>query len=732
MAMSGQSRGGAGGSNGLRAFAFGAMAAAGLAAGVGDALAAASDWAAEEQVRVRLVSAGQTVSGSEALLGLEFDLQPGWKIYWRSPGDAGFPPSIDWSGSQNLASGEIAWPVPHRFSLFGLETFGYGDRVVLPVDVVPADPGQPLFLTASVDYLICEEICIPYQANLSLGLPTGPETRAPEAFFIESFNRQVPGRGAERGLSLEGAALSGSLEAPVLQVTARSDTPFDAPDLLVEGPPGFTFAKPEVALSEDGRLATLSVATSTHLEQAVLEGKQLTLTVTDGLRGLEQPSIARFATAPAPSAGAESIFADPVALLGLLGLALLGGLILNLMPCVLPVLSIKLLSIAEQGGKERRQIRAGFLASAAGILFSFLVLATAAVALKASGMAVGWGIQFQQPLFLSAMALVMALFAYNLMGLFEVPLPAFLGNLGSGGGANNSLAGNFGTGALATLLATPCSAPFLGTSVGFALSRGAAEIYLIFTALGIGLALPYLLVAAAPRLVSWLPRPGAWMITLRRILGLLLAGTAVWLLSVLAVQIGLAAALVAGGLLLGLGLVLWAGPNLMQRHRLATPAAATLLALAVLALPSGLPQTAVETRETAAEEAWRPLDQAAIAELVNAGQVVFVDVTADWCITCQVNKNLVLNTETVTGLLAAPEVVQMRGDWTLPSDEISAYLAGFQRYGIPFNAVYGPGAPEGLPLPELLSVDAVSEALEAAAGNATAGAAAPKKDGEGS
>ena len=714
-------------SSGLRAFAFAAVAAAGLATAAGDALAAASDWAAEEQVRVRLVSAGQTVAGPEALLGLEFDLQPGWKIYWRSPGDAGFPPSIDWTGSQNLASGEIAWPVPHRFSLFGLETFGYGDRVVLPVDAVPADPGQPLFLTASVDYLICEEICIPYQANLSLDLPAGPETRAPEAFFIESFNRQVPGRGAERGLSLESAALTGSLETPVLQVTARSETPFDTPDLLVEGPPGFTFAKPEVALSEDGRLATLSVATSTHLEQTVLEGKQLTLTVTDGLRGLEQPSIARFTTVPAPSGGSGSIFADPAVLLGLIGLAMLGGLILNLMPCVLPVLSIKLLSIAEQGGKERRQIRAGFLASAAGILFSFLVLATAAVVLKATGMAVGWGIQFQQPLFLSAMALVMALFAYNLMGLFEVPLPAFLGGLGAGSGEpNNSLAGNFGTGALATLLATPCSAPFLGTSVGFALSRGAAEIYLIFTALGIGLALPYLLVAAAPRLVSWLPRPGAWMITLRRVLGLLLAGTAVWLLSVLAVQIGLAAALVAGGLLLGLGLVLWAGPNLMQKHRLATPAAASLLAVAVLALPSGLPQTAVETRGTATEAAWRPLDQSAIAELVNAGQVVFVDVTADWCITCQVNKRLVLGTETVTGLLAAPEVVQMRGDWTLPSDEISAYLAGFQRYGIPFNAVYGPGAPDGLPLPELLSVDAVTEALEAAAGNATAQTAVPK------
>ena len=702
----------------LKLFALVLGVLAGLSADPLGALAAASDWAAEEQVRVRLISAGEAATGDRLALGLEFDLQPGWKIYWRSPGDAGFPPVIDWSGSSNLAAGEIAWPVPHRFSLFGLETFGYGDSVVLPIDAALERPGEALSLAAAVDYLICEEICIPYQARLSLDLPAGPQSRAPEAFLIESFSRQVPGRGAERGLSLDSAVLAGSLEAPLLQVVARSDVPFTAPDLLVEGPPGFAFAKPEVVLSDDGLRAEISVQTSHFQDDVVLEGKRLTLTVTDGLRGLEQENIARFAGMPANLGGAGDILRDPWALAGILGLALLGGLILNLMPCVLPVLSIKLLSIAEQGGREKRAIRAGFLASAAGILFSFLVLASGAVALKATGMAVGWGIQFQQPLFLSAMALVMALFAYNLMGFFEVPLPAFLGNLGSAG-PDKGLAGNFATGALATLLATPCSAPFLGTSVGFALSRGALEIYLIFLFLGIGLALPYLLVAVLPRLVSWLPRPGQWMVTLRRVLGLLLAATAVWLLTVLAVQIGTLAALLAGGLLLALGLVLWAGPNLMQKHRLATPAAASLLALAALALPSGLPQAPTEN-PAAAESAWQPLDEAQIAALVAEGKVVFVDVTADWCITCQVNKKLVLDSEGIANLLAGEGIVRMRGDWTLPSDEISAYLANFGRYGIPFNAVYGPAAPEGVALPELLTTNAVLAAVSQAAGAAIA------------
>jgi suppressor for copper-sensitivity B len=392
------------------------------------------------------------------------------------------------------------------------------------------------------------------------------------------------------------------------------------------------------------------------------------------------------------------------------------------MPCVLPVLSLKLLSVVQQGGRERAAIRASFLASAAGIVFSFLVLASAAVALKSAGLAVGWGIQFQQPLFLSALAVVMALFAYNLMGFFEVPLPGFVGRIaakGTGEGDHHSLWGSFATGALATLLATPCSAPFLGTSVGFALSRGAVEIFLIFTALGLGLALPYLLVAAAPRLVAWLPRPGAWMVWLRRILGLLLAATAVWLLTVIAAQVGVPAAALMAGLLLGLGAVLWLRHRQAPRHGVAASALAVLLALAAFALPLGI--AAPPRGGPVAESlAWQPLDTAAIAARVAEGQVVFVDVTADWCITCQVNKKLVIDTDAVAQRLDAPGVVRMRGDWTLPSDAISRYLESFGRYGIPFNAVYGPGAPEGLALPEILTREAVMVALDKAAGNQAA------------
>ncbi len=669
--------------------------------------AAASGWAEEAQGRLRLISAQQSLAGEAVDLGLEFDLQPGWKIYWRSPGDAGLPPRVDWSGSENLKQAEIAWPVPHRFSLFGLETFGYGDQIVLPVRAEAERPGAPLRLRAKVDYLLCEEICIPYTADLSLDLPPGEGARAPQAFLIESFRGQVPGLGAERGLGITEVTLTGSLQAPRLQVTARSERPFQAPDLLVEGPPGFTFGVPEVRLSDGDKQATLSVAATTVLPDKVLEGKAVTVTVTDGLRGIESEAVARFQTPPVPPAPDLAAFA------GLLGLALLGGLILNLMPCVLPVLSIKLLSVVQQGGREGAAVRLSFLASAAGVIFSFLVLASLAVALKAAGLAVGWGIQFQQPLFLSALALVMTLFAYNLMGFFEVPLPGFVGRLAAKGTGHedHSLLGNFATGALATLLATPCSAPFLGTSVGFALARGALEIYLIFTALGLGLALPYLLVAAVPRLVAWLPRPGHWMVTLRRLLGLLLAATAVWLLSVLAAQVGLLAAVLSGGLLLGLGLVLWKGPNLMAHNRFATSALAAVLALAAFALPAGLPGKPAPQQTATSDLAWQPLDAAAIPGLVAEGRVVFVDVTADWCITCQVNKKLVLNSDSVAALLTDPEVVRMRGDWTLPSDAISSYLAGFGRYGIPFNAVYGPGVPDGLALPELLSQDAVEAAF---------------------
>ncbi len=681
------------------------------------ARAAAGPWLDQEQARLRLI-AGDRIDET-VRVGLQFALQPGWKIYWRAPGDAGYPPTVDWSDSDNLAKAEMLWPVPHRFSLFGLETFGYSDEVVLPVDGRMERPGETVRLRANVDYLICEQICIPRQAMLSLDLPPGVSASSSEGALIDSYRTLVPGDGTAVGLSLQGAMLTGDMEKPVLRVTASSQTPFQTPDVLIEAPPGFSFGKPETELRDGGMIAVLDLPVVGAPAQAVLEGKRLTLTVTDGQRGMEREVVARFADSASGGAGGLA------ALASVLGLAFLGGLILNLMPCVLPVLSLKLLAVAKQSGRARGDIRAGFLASAAGILVSFLVLAGAAIALKSLGLRVGWGIQFQQPLFLAAMALVVTLFAYNLFGFFEISLPRWAAALGVSGSApgkavsaRRQLGNHFLTGAFATLLATPCSAPFLGTALGFALARGPSEIVLIFSTLGLGLALPYLLIAASPRLIGWLPRPGAWMVILKRILGLALAGTAVWLLSVLVAQVGLVATFGVGALLIGLGLVLWHGHAGGER-RFATPALAGILAVAAVALPAALAERAGQgepAQISVATGEWQPFEPDRIAGLVAQGKIVFVDITADWCITCRVNKALVLDKEQVLERLKADNVIAMRGDWTRPSDEISRYLERFGRYGIPFDAVYGPGSPAGVALPELLSVDEVLQMLDRAGG----------------
>ena len=391
--------------------------------------------------------------------------------------------------------------------------------------------------------------------------------------------------------------------------------------------------------------------------------------------------------------------------------AILGGLILNLMPCVLPVLSIKLLSVVSYGGREAAGVRFGFLATAAGIVSSMLVIALALLAVKAAGMSVGWGIQFQQPLFLVFMALVVTLFAYNLFGLFEIRLPQRLSDLSLRAGDHPTAGGHFLTGAFATLLATPCSAPFVGTAVGFALSRDAVEILSVFAALGVGLALPYFAVAAFPKLATALPRPGKWMVVLRQILGLALTVTAVWLLTVVAVQIGAEGAYILAAMLVLVGVVLLI--RRLPQSRLGRHAGKMVLVLsvAVLVLPIvRMPDTVGPA--VAHSGKWRTFDRAELNRLVAAGKTVFVDVTADWCITCQVNKKIVLDAEPVAGWLSSGNVVAMRADWTRPNKDIANYLASFGRYGIPFNAVYGPDAPNGIALPELLTSNTVIEAAQ--------------------
>ena len=686
------------------------------------ASAESSPWSQTEHVQVRLVSAATSVGDAAQLaLGLHFRLERGWKIYWRSPGDAGFPPAADWSDSQNLAAASLAWPAPERFSVLGFETVGYKDEVVLPLAVTLLEPGRPLTLRGSLSFLACDEICIPYDAPLALDLAEGPAAPSNEAHLIARFADAVPSNGADRGLTLAGAAMeSGAGGDPVLRLAVRLTEgigTFGQPDAFVEGPSEVVFGPPRVRLAEGGRLALLSlpVVGAGDLGRP-LTGEPLTVTLVDGRRAAEWP----VRPAAALPAGLETTtVADVAGLAVALGLAVLGGLILNLMPCVLPVLSIKLLSVVGHGGGERRAVRRGFLASAAGIVTAFLLLALILAALKAGGALVGWGIQFQHPVFLVVMTAVVTLFAANLWGFFEIPLPRLFARSAGFGGAmrpagDPGLTGPFFGGVFATILATPCSAPFLGTAVGFALARGTTEILLVFAALGFGLALPYLAVAAMPGLATRLPRPGPWVVTLRRILGFALAATAVWLLAVIDGHSGrLAAGGVAAAMLALLLLLFLARRRAAGTGQLTAAAAVGLVAVA-LVLPAWLGPAGDDGARRSLGGVWQPFDEAAIPRLVAEGRTVFVDVTADWCISCQVNKVAVLERGDVYARLAAAGVVAMQADWTRPDPAIARFLARFGRYGIPFNVVYGPRAPEGIALPELLSPAPVLAALDQA------------------
>ena len=680
-----------------------ALALAALVAVPARAEVAASDWVKTEQTAVRLVAATQgTGDAASVVVGLHFRLEQGWKIYWRSPGDAGFPPQLDWAASDNLAFARVAWPAPERFSILGFESMGYEDEVVLPITATLSERGRPLRLGADLKYLTCKDICIPYETTLALDIGAGPAAPSAFAHLINRYAVRVPGDGAGHGLAIERAEVSGSGADRVLRVEATATQAFTAPDLFVEGPAELVFEKPQVTTTDGGRRAFLEVAVVGAEDlPGPLAGSRLSFTLVDGERSAERTlSVVR------TDGGAVG-----VEFLTILALAVLGGLILNLMPCVLPVLSIKLLGVVGHGGGERGTVRLSFVASAAGIVFSFLLLAAILAALKAAGLAVGWGIQFQQPWFLVAMTGVIVLFACNLWGFFDIGLPRWMAGADARAGKVRGLGGHFLTGAFATLLATPCSAPFLGTAVGFALSHGPGQIFAVFAALGIGLALPYLVVAAAPALATALPRPGPWMVVLRRVLGFALAATAVWLTSVLAVEAGAtAAAAVAGLMIVAVGL-------LYLRHRLAgRPRRAVVAGLAVVALLAFLVpvRSGPVPADLKAEALWVPFDEGAIAGQVARGKVVFVDVTAEWCITCQVNKALVLYQGEVARRLGGDGVVAMQADWTHPDEAISRYLSGFGRYGIPFDAVYGPGAPRGIPLPELLSADAVLDALDRA------------------
>lgn len=508
-------------------------------------------------VSIEVITSVESLNQKKELyFGLLFKLNPGWKIYWKNPGKAGYPPNIDWSKSKNIDNLEILWPKPKKFEILGMKSIGYEGIVVLPIKLQLQSINKNLVINFDVDYLTCKKICMPFNDNLFLEIPLGKGEVSENAEIIQEFLTKVEFSSIQRDANFY--------------------------NILI-----FFF------------------------------------------------------------------------------IALLGGIILNFMPCVLPVLSLKVYNVLSRFNKRsNKNIRKNFFATILGILSSFLLLAFFIIILKKSGQSVDWGFQFQSQYFLIFLTVILILFSLNLLDVFSIDIPDsfknFINKVINLNKKNSELTQNFFLGFFLTILSTPCSAPFLGTALGFAFVNSNLIIFLIFFGIGLGLSSPYFILATYPKIFFYFPKPGKWMKKFKVFLSFLLIITALWLTSIL------------------------------YRHNI----------------------TDNNLNNNLQANRWLVFDEKKIDKLVNIeNKILFIDLTADWCITCFFNKSTVINRKKIKNAFKDYGVVQMRGDLTKPNETISEYINSFGRYGIPFNIIYSPAAPQGILLPEVLTVNKLLSTL---------------------
>ncbi|WP_232804042.1 protein-disulfide reductase DsbD domain-containing protein [Motilimonas sp. E26] len=665
--------------------------------------AASTGWLTTPQhppIQVKLTLTGEKDIVNQTIAAiLQVKLSGDWKTYWRAPGEGGIAPSVDWQQSSNVKQVDWFWPVPERFSTLGLETLGYRDSVTFPLQIQLAQLDRNTQLRGKFTLSSCTNVCVLTDYELALDFNATDLTGDSNAMYL--YNKamvQVPQ--TEQQLA-QLSQLTWDQNQQQLSFTITGKT-WDNPDVFIIGDPD-TYFNIEQLQPEQGQLKGL-ISVKGWLGEVNLEQQLLTLVVADKELAIEVNQLAQ-----AGIIDANTFKQNPIGWPSMLLIALLGGLILNIMPCVLPVLGMKLSTVLTAKNQSQGQIRKQFIASAFGIISSFWLLALAVLLLKVSGQSIGWGIQFQQPWFIGFMALITTLFALNMLGLFEIQLPSALQTkLATSGG--HSYVGHYVQGMFATLLATPCSAPFLGTAVAFALGADTYSLFIIFTALGVGMALPWLLIAMAPQLARYLPRPGNWMQQIKVFFSVLLFATSVWLISLLQSFIG-------GWLWVIYGIFAIALCCLIKQ-KYGTKIALICISVSFIGLGAiGITASLTSDRWASPlnpDLAWHMLEQQDIDQQVAQGKTVFVDITADWCITCKANKVGVLLQQPVYDALQQPNIYLMKGDWTKPAPHISDYLQQNDRYGVPFNIVYGPNAPEGIALPVILNSEDVISAIDRA------------------
>ncbi|KQO68110.1 protein-disulfide reductase DsbD domain-containing protein [Methylobacterium sp. Leaf89] len=664
--------------------------------------------------------------GEPFTVGIRLVMRPHWHVYWRNPGDSGLAPEVAWTLPPGFSAGPIQWPSPSRIPVAHLMNYGYEDEAVLLAQVTPPATlasAKPVTLQAKLTYLVCERECVPGSAELRLTLPvaqTGTSTGvAPGSMMLfEAARAALPAPapwpvryGAENG------RLQVHLAAPA-GLAASDVAYFPYAETAIEN------AAPQEARSDaDGLHIDLARGDATAAAPATLPGVLTFAEATpDGpVRRAyaigEAPDATAVATASAATTNATmaptpaQVPAESLTLWSAAGLAFLGGLLLNLMPCVFPVLSIKVLSLVRHSGEPAGRVRLHGLAYTAGVLASFLALAGLLIALKGAGAGIGWGFQLQSPLVVAGLAYLLLAMGLSLSGV--VHLGAGIAGLGDGLTRRAGLEGSFFTGILATVVATPCTAPFMGSAVGFALTQEAGVSLAVFASLGLGLALPFLALTIWPAALRRLPRPGAWMDTLKGALAFPIYATVAWLVWVLSQQVGSAGLLAALVGLVLMGLAAWA----WERGHGAGPAGtwvargtavAALAALAILTLGLDRDRAGAD----AAQADGSAFTQARLDGLLAQGKPVFVNMTAAWCITCQVNERVALRAEAVQAGLKARGITALKGDWTNQNPEITRLLERHGRSGVPLYLLYS-GAGEPTVLPQILTPGLVLEALQA-------------------
>ena len=659
--------------------------------------AVAQNYNGKELVKAELISDVNAIKpGQKFRLGVLYNIEPGWHIYWKYPGDSGIPTKIEWHLPPGFKVHDLQWPLPLRDKEPGdLEVFDYASEILLFATVeAPSElPPGSVTLEAKTNWLVCQSLCVPGSAQLKLDLGSGTSSASNAVQLFDKYSAQVP-KALAKGIQVQFNRSGKKLEIGVSGVPNGEALDF-YPFLPVEAEVGH--------VSRNGSKLFLSIES----EPKPIDRIEGVLVVGSGdkregyeISGATVPSTTQNVTASA----------DFGALLQALGFALIGGLILNGMPCVLPVISLKIFGFVSEAGERPQKAFWLSMAFALGILGCFAVLAFVVIFVRATGAQVGWGFQFQDDRFIVSISCLVFAFALNLFGVYELSVSARatqgLAKLASGQGYGSA----FFQGVFATILATPCTAPFLGTASAFAFAQPSWITFLVFTFVGLGMALPYLVLAVKPNWLRFLPRPGDWMVRFRQFMGFLLIGTLLWLVWILGQMKGVDAIVQLGALLLLISILAWIKgsfwtPVSSTRSRILAAAAmcgAVLIAVGVYSFV---------TRPS--ELVWQRFTKDSLEKALASGRPVFVDFTADWCLTCKTNERFAIDTPQVRKAFSKQNAILLRADWTKGDPEITEILKNHGRAGVPMYLVYPRGREEDRPtlLPELITSQTVLDAL---------------------